>query len=98
MLIPVVAAKGSDSVTDVQKPSDAAAGEECQVFTCVYLGSCEVTKPSGMDLLNEAVEQLLLNTAHWVSIQLEVTDNSVKVMEQKVMHLDVMGCKWCDGV
>lgn len=76
--------KGSNEAgSDVQKlPADTS--ETCQVFACTYMGSCDVTKPSGMDLLNEAVEQLLLNTSHWLSIQLEVTDSCIKIVELKV--------------
>lgn len=71
------------SSTDVPKPPVVEASEGSLTFACTYMGFCEVTKPSGMDLLNEAVEQLLMNTAHWVNIQLEVTDSCIKIVEGK---------------
>lgn len=74
------------SSENAQRPS-LDGGDGCQTFLCMYMGSCEVTKPSGMDLLNEAVEQLQTNTAHWVNVQLEVSDSNVKIVDIKTKRL-----------
>ena len=84
-MVPIPARGNNEaSSTDVPKPPVVEASEGSLTFACTYMGFCEVTKPSGMDLLNEAVEQLLMNTAHWVNIQLEVTDSCIKIVEGKV--------------
>lgn len=60
------------------------AHERYERFMCVFVGSCVVEQGQGMDVLNEAVERLSLQSAQWQDVIVDVAISSVTIADPKV--------------
>ena len=58
--------------------------EQYERIPCVYIGSCDVPRGLGMDVLNEAVEQLAKEPEEWTDVIVDVAISSVTIHDHKV--------------
>lgn len=90
-------AKGRESplvkpMSDLMRPPSKVSGanfnektypDQKKCFTAKYVGSSNVTKPSGVDILNKAVQRVSDGevTSSWPSVLLEVTTSEIKTID-----------------
>ncbi|KAM9310878.1 amyloid-beta A4 precursor protein-binding family B member 3 [Gastrophryne carolinensis] len=62
--------------------------ESIQKYEVLFLGSLPVSKPMGMDVLNDSIENITSTTLreHWTAAVIEVTDTTVAVQHREVIH------------
>lgn len=59
--------------------------EPKKVIRAQYLGSCQVNKATGMDVLNDAIEQLSsAGQDSWVSVSIAVAPSMISISQSGV--------------
>ncbi|XP_072256796.1 amyloid-beta A4 precursor protein-binding family B member 3 [Pyxicephalus adspersus] len=60
--------------------------ESIQKYELLFIGSLPVSKPMGMEVLNDSIENMISTTLreHWTAAVIEVTDTSVTVHRREV--------------
>lgn len=62
--------------------------EPKKVLRAQYLGSCQVNKATGMDTLNEAIDQLSSTPQDtWIPVSIAVAPSMISISQQGVRHL-----------
>lgn len=59
--------------------------EPKKILRAQYLGSCQVNKATGMDVLNDAIDQLTNSTQdNWLAVSIAVAPSMISIYEQGV--------------
>jgi hypothetical protein len=61
----------------------SSGGESSENMACVYMGSCEVRQPQGIDILNAAVEKLCSNKTRWVNANISIATSNIRITDAK---------------
>lgn len=62
--------------------------EPRKVLKAQYVGSCPVLRPSGMDVLNDAIEQMVhqIDREHWRNVNVSVAPSVITITDTDVRH------------
>lgn len=61
----------------------AGQQEHYQRISCTYIGSCDVTKALGMEVLNEAVDKLKATPHRWFDVHVDVATSHTKITDAR---------------
>lgn len=57
--------------------------ETGETMACTYVGSCEVPRALGIDVLNEAVDKLRNNKSNWINVNLTIATSNIRITKSE---------------